>query len=336
MKGKKRSGTILGVVAACALLAGFCTNAFGAVSPAEMRGLLDRYGKEKLIRAVLALRENQITLLVNGEYRQFMGPPAPEFVTVDTLVRDVDRAGADAKRLEEILSSLSRLSSGPEGTAAAPARPASSAALKRAALECRIGKFASYMDQETRRRMRLLELVRGELEKAREQLYRSGRRSFGKRVQRSGDEIRFSIRRTDRRWERLLGPQWAALLRENPKKPLFFKIQASVNWEPECRVVQNFQACLEDRNFCRRTEVKDSALQMRQEHGQWRLTDLTDARQWGSALGMAEGMVKSVRWADLYLEEEKGQLSYDDLMLSLADGYFRRMRALLGKTPAGG
>lgn len=86
------------------ILSGLSTPVHGDVTSQEVKDLLDRYGKEELIWAVLKLRNNQITVKVRGKFREFTGPPSPEFVTVETLMRDLNKASVDAERLESIIS----------------------------------------------------------------------------------------------------------------------------------------------------------------------------------------------------------------------------------------
>jgi hypothetical protein len=67
---------------------------------------LNNIGKDRLTRAVLLLRENQITVFANGRYMQFNGPPSLEFVNVDSLLMDLEKTGTDAKQLRKILQGL--------------------------------------------------------------------------------------------------------------------------------------------------------------------------------------------------------------------------------------
>ena len=87
------------------ILISLSTPALGTVTSDEVQSLLDRYGKEEVIRAVLKLRNNRITVLVGDNFREFMGPPSPEFITVETLERDLNKIPVDAKKLDEIFSS---------------------------------------------------------------------------------------------------------------------------------------------------------------------------------------------------------------------------------------
>jgi len=74
----------------------------------ELQALMDKYGKESLIEGIMRLRACRITLLVNGDFREFAGTPAPEFVTVETLQRDLEKAGSDVEHLEEIVKQTGR------------------------------------------------------------------------------------------------------------------------------------------------------------------------------------------------------------------------------------
>ena len=84
------------------------TGPLWAISAAEVRNLLDRYDKDRLIRAVLQIKDNRITVFVKGRYMEFTGPPSPNFINVDTLLLDLKQTGVDAKQLKGILERLPR------------------------------------------------------------------------------------------------------------------------------------------------------------------------------------------------------------------------------------
>ncbi len=96
-----------GIILAWMALVVLSSQAFGDVSREAVQSLMDRHGKEKVIQAILKVRHNRITVQVRDKMREFTGPPAPEFVTVDTIARDLDAASVDPKRLEETIASLS-------------------------------------------------------------------------------------------------------------------------------------------------------------------------------------------------------------------------------------
>lgn len=87
------------------ILIGLSTPAPGAVTSHDVQSLLDRYGKEELIEVVLKLRNNRITIQVQDNFREFIGPPSPIFITVETLERDLNKLSVDAEKLEELFSS---------------------------------------------------------------------------------------------------------------------------------------------------------------------------------------------------------------------------------------
>jgi endonuclease YncB( thermonuclease family) len=72
-----------------------------------IRDLIDRYGKEELIQAILKLRGNRITIFVNGRFLDFSGPPSPEFVTAQTLFRDIEKLQKDPGEFNRFISTLS-------------------------------------------------------------------------------------------------------------------------------------------------------------------------------------------------------------------------------------
>ncbi len=77
-----------------------------AVSRPNVQALVDKYGKESLIEGIMRLRACRITLLINGKFHEYAGTPSPEFVTVETLQRDLEKAGSDVEDLEEIIMQI--------------------------------------------------------------------------------------------------------------------------------------------------------------------------------------------------------------------------------------
>jgi uncharacterized protein YbaP (TraB family) len=96
---------LAGLLGAWMILLGLNTPALGIVTSQDVQSLFDRYGKDKLIEAVLKLRNNRITVQVQDTFREFIGPPSTEFITVETLERDLNKTSVDAKELEALFSS---------------------------------------------------------------------------------------------------------------------------------------------------------------------------------------------------------------------------------------
>jgi len=74
-----------------------------AVSSREIQTLIDKYGKERVIKGVMKLRASRITLLIDGEFYAFVGTPAPEYVTLETLKYDLEKVNSNVSDLDDIL-----------------------------------------------------------------------------------------------------------------------------------------------------------------------------------------------------------------------------------------
>ena len=65
------------------------------------------YGKQPLIDVILDMRASQITIMNNGSFAEAFGRPRKDFVTVETILTDIDKAGLDitafSERLEHYL-----------------------------------------------------------------------------------------------------------------------------------------------------------------------------------------------------------------------------------------
>ena len=90
----------------------FCVSTGNAVSSRELQTLMDKYGKESVIIGIMKLRASHITLLVDGKLCEFVGTPAPEYVTLETLKHDLEKANSDVRDLEDILRKTVELSDG--------------------------------------------------------------------------------------------------------------------------------------------------------------------------------------------------------------------------------
>lgn len=308
--------------------------AFGAAKGSNIKEQLElliaKYGKEKIIYLVLKLRKNRITLWVNGRFVEFTGPPSSNYVTMDTLVEDLKKAGIGIGQLEESLSAAH--SGSPEMTAPpqqAKLKEPLVEKLRQAALECRVSAFSLYMNPQTRGHVEEVEEIQQRLTEVLEEFYRTSREFFGERVSTSQGMVRFRIEGKDPRWVDILGPQWERLLKEYPDQPRFLVIMAEFGWEEECKVIQRFQLCLENPSQCREFELPGSALRLTQRGGSWVLEEAKPAREWDRIVRMGEGLVKLVQWASAYLSGSRKREPYEELMISFAREYMERLHDLM-------
>jgi hypothetical protein len=218
----------------------------------------------------------------------------------------------------------------PASSPGPPLPPAPAASLKMAAVNCQAGEFGEYMPPAVKERVIRFEGIEAELNRALGELDRNAKQLFGNRVRRTDSRIRFRIEGKDPRWVKLLGPQWANLTKQRPKEPRFFEIHAAFGWKEECRVLQRFQACMENPSFCREASTPGSALQMKKLNGAWRLVDGKTPQEWKQGFNMGEGLIEIIQWANKHLMEKKGQMPYEQMILSLAEGYTQRLQKMTG------
>jgi len=236
-------------------------------------------------------------------------------------------AGEDLKRAAQMFHDKTRK----EFPELAPQVPAH---LKKAALDCRVGEFLSHMSQETQQKVRLFEESRAKVDKAFEDLEKNARQILGDKVQRQKNTLAIPIEGTDPRWTEIFGPQWPEMVRQNPKEPRFFYLAQEFNWKEECRILQRFQACLENPAYCQETALPNSALQMRRSSGSWELADGKTPQEWKQAQVLGEGMVEITQWVSKFLAENKGKLAQEEMALAMAKGYTERLMNLTSKVKA--
>ena len=65
--------------------------------------LIKEHGKAVVIRAMLEARNGEMTIMYKGEDKEVVGRPNQDFVTLDTLMRDLDRSGKDIREFYKIV-----------------------------------------------------------------------------------------------------------------------------------------------------------------------------------------------------------------------------------------
>lgn len=63
-----------------------------------MAMLIKRHGKQTIIRAMLDARNGQMTIIFNGDEREVTGRPNHKYVTMDTLMMDLDKSGKNIRK----------------------------------------------------------------------------------------------------------------------------------------------------------------------------------------------------------------------------------------------
>lgn len=200
--------------------------------------------------------------------------------------------------------------------------------LKKAASDCRVEDFIDYMDTDMQARIKRFVVVQKDMEKNFNAFYDEARRWGGGKVVRRKSEIFFSADMKDSRLVEIFGQMRANALKLKPNEHLF-KIKAEFQWKEECKILQKFLACIEERRSCREEKVETASLQVKKVDGSWRLVNGGTIKEWDQALILGKGMVKILQWANTYLTENKNKMSYNQLAQSLMMGYMQRMQGLI-------
>ena len=206
--------------------------------------------------------------------------------------------------------------------------------LKTAALNCRVPDFLNYMSPETKQRAQRFEELRVKVETAFEALHKNLAQGLGDKVQRQKNTLAFSIEGTAPGWVEIFGPKWPDMIRQNPKEPRFFYLSMEFTWKEECRILQLFEACLENPAYCQETALKDSALQMKRVEGVWELADGKRPEEWKQAQAMGEGLLEIQQWIQKFVADNKGKMAYEEMVLSLANTYMEKIAALSNRIKA--
>ncbi len=234
---------------------------------------------------------------------------------------DDEKAKEDHQKAEELGYSSAKQAS-PSPSASGPTD------LRKAALDCRMEPFLSHMVPATKQKVLHFESIRTNLDRALDKLFETAKQFAGGKVERQKGTVRFLIKGEDPRWSNVFGPQWKEIIKQKPNEPRFFMINVAYSWQEECTALQKFQACLEDPSFCQEQKAQGSALQMRKVDGSWRLITEKGKQEWDEVFKLGQGLLEIMQWANDYLAKKRGRMPYEELMLSLAEGYMERLTAL--------
>jgi hypothetical protein len=180
-------------------------------------------------------------------------------------------------------------------------------------------------------RVERFESIRKQLNSELKSLYEVSRKLFGDKVVMSKLVIRYSIKGEDPRWIQILGPQWRTLINRHPDKPRYFFINFEFGWSEECKVLQRFQACLENQNLCDDTKVEGSAFQIKNINGRRILVDGKPLKEWEVAFQAGEGFLDLLRWAQSFIRNNARKYDYEELMIAFAEQYKLKTDKLLKK-----
>lgn len=203
--------------------------------------------------------------------------------------------------------------------------------LKAASLNCDIGAFRQYMPAGTYSKVAKFDEQMQQLETFTESILTKSIQKFGSGVEETTTGIRIPISGKDPRWINLFGPQWESLVKSHPEGPFHFKMDLFMKWEQECKVIQNFQACLEDKEFCSEYYIEGSAIRMAKKDNLWKLVFDLPLDKEKQAEMMTSLIFNTAIWTDNYLTQHKDTLANDDFKYQFASDYFLKMNQLFSE-----
>ncbi len=143
--------------------------------------------------------------------------------------------------------------------------------LKAASLNCDIGAFRQYMPADTYSKVAKFEEQMQQLNTLTESILTKCVQKFGSGVEKTTTGIQIPISGEDPRWINLFGPQWESFVKSHSEGPFHFKMDLIMKWDQECKVIQKFQACLEDKEFCSEYQVEGSVIRMVEKDNLWKI-----------------------------------------------------------------
>ncbi|MCG8617245.1 MAG: hypothetical protein MI802_13585 [Desulfobacterales bacterium] len=203
-------------------------------------------------------------------------------------------------------------------------------ALKTAALNCQASAYQEFMPPDTFSKVNSFEEHMVLLDALTDSIFARCIRLFGPGTLRTPVGIQVPIAGRDPRWQELFGPQWESIVAANPEGPFYFKMNYFMEWDQECKVIQRFQACLEDEEFCSDFHIDGSVLRMTQKADTWQLVFDLPPEQEAQAEKIKTAIIRSAAWADNYLSKHGEAPASDDFKYQFARDYFSKMNALLG------
>ncbi|MDH3998829.1 MAG: hypothetical protein OET90_08315 [Desulfuromonadales bacterium] len=203
--------------------------------------------------------------------------------------------------------------------------------LKKAALQCEVSAFTSFMPQSTRHKVLNNERQMEHLNQIMDAAYNKSVKMFGDGVVRTSRGFQIPISGKDPRWGEFFGPQWGSFVKTYPDGPFHYDIKIYFEWEQECDVVQRFQACLEDQSFCSGYEVKGSALRISEFDGSWKLIYNVPEKEEKTKKKLIKLGFDLALWIDLYLDKHEDTHPDEDFKHQFASEYTQRLQQLLSK-----
>ncbi len=151
---------------------------------------------------------------------------------------------------------------------------------------------------------------------------------FGFGVEKTTTGIQIPISGEDPRWINLFGPQWESFVKSHSEGPFHFKMDLIMKWDQECKVIQKFQACLEDKEFCSEYQVEGSVIRMVEQDNLWKIVFDLSLDKEKQAEMIKTLIISTAIWTDNYLTRHKDTQANDDFKYQFASDYFSKMKQL--------
>ena len=203
--------------------------------------------------------------------------------------------------------------------------------LKAASLNCEIGEFRQYMTNDAYSKVAKFEEQMQQLNTLTESILTKCVNKFGSGVNKTDTGIQIPIAGEDSRWEVLFGPQWNTIKSTYPEGPYHFNMAIVMKWEQECKVIQNFLACLENDEFCSEYHIDGSVIRMVNMNNLWTLTYDLPLEKGKKAQKMQALILSLATWTDNYLLQHIDTPSNEDFKYQFATDYFSKMNQLISE-----
>ena len=203
--------------------------------------------------------------------------------------------------------------------------------LKAASLNCDVISFQDFMSQGTYSKVNAFELQLQKLNKIVDSIQQKAKQKFDPGVKRTSKGIKIPISGKDPRWRTLFGPQWDVIIETYPNGPFHFNINAYMAWEQECKVIQKFQACLEDNSFCSEYQVEGSVIRIAKQNDSWKIVYDLPVEKEKQSNKIKTMIINLAIWADNYLTLHNDTPPNDDFKFQFASDYFAEMRQFLSE-----
>lgn len=209
--------------------------------------------------------------------------------------------------------------------------------LREEAMNCNVVAFAPFMTEVTRERVIWFDDRRMEVDSMVQSIYEKGSRIFGSDdVERTKTGVKVRLKEPhDKELIEIFRPMYQRYREEHPEERPFIDFNLNMSWDVECRIVQFYQACLEDAAYCRAVNDAGSAFRMEAVDGQWLLIHNRSQEMFERSVRVGDMILRMARWIDEYLGSYDGETFVEEFELRLIIDHAERMSREIGMLQSG-